>query len=106
MSLPFPAAFQRRLASASRRGAIRANSVSSQEKLPLTPPLSSCPQRKWRLVWTRARRSRSSSRLRAAARIRVALSLSSLCDAPSSRSFNSSPVAPGTSPKVVVTTLS
>ena len=57
-------------------------------------------------MWTRARRSRSSSRLRPAARIWVALSLSSLCDAPSSTNFNSSPVAPGTSPKVVVTTLS
>ena len=58
---PFPAAFQRRLASASRRGATRANSTSSQKNPPLMPPCSSCPHRKCRLVWTRARRSRSFS---------------------------------------------
>ena len=73
-SPPSPAAFQRRLASASRRGSIRANSTSSQKNPPLTPPPSACPQRKWRSVWTRARRSRSSSRLRLLARILVAAS--------------------------------
>ena len=101
-----PAAFQRRRASASRRGAIRAQATSSQRNAPAMPPSGRWCQRTCRHCWTRARRACSLCRLRAAARRRAAASLSSWCDAPLPASSSSVPAEPSATAAVSLISLS
>ena len=100
-----PAAFQRALASAFRAlGPPGPRRSRRQKNSPRMPPFSSWCQRKYRWVCTRARRARSVSRLRLAARIRAAVSESSCCEAPCPMRSNKDSVASGTSVAVLTTT--
>ncbi len=101
-----PAVFQRSLARASSRGATWAHCTSSQEKAPRTPPSGHWCQRKWRRSWTRARRVRSLSVLRAALDSREAASPSSWCDAPASASSKRVLALPGAAASVSPSNLS
>ena len=99
-----PAAFQRALASASSPGATRAQAISSEKNSPRMPPFSSWCQRKYRWLCTRARRTRSVSRLLLAARSLAAVSETSCWDAPCPIRSSKDSVASGTSVAVLTTT--